>query len=163
MSDDCTVALVANTFALVQCNKNIFNLDYDKNIIPMKIKFNMISDGFVYKEFKFEYMIGKTLNQYIDIFSKLSLPDLKNILYMLIPFASDWTSSMTGNSSNEYVCANTLPHVKLAIKYVDDQIKLQNCDEIRNSVDLLNRHKELQNKYESLLSEYNSIKQMFTK
>src|ERR1044071_1441100 len=72
---------------------------------------------------------------YKKLFSKFSLPQLRDILYLVVPSASNFM----GVGDKPHV--NTLAHVKIIIKYIEKEIFICSSDDIKNNLDLINTNK----------------------
>lgn len=101
------------------------------------------------------------VDYYKKLFSQLSLPQLRDILYLLVPCANNFISC--SNDENHLYHVNTLSHVKTIIKYIEKEIFITNNDDVKNNIDLFNTNKLLKNKCDYLESELSAIKNMINK
>ena len=148
--------LTANIFELV--SRNFTDLAC---IYPIS-NFGDRSNGYKHNSYVINYknnVINVTnchIPKYCEkIFASFSLIDLRNVLLLLIPFATNF-------NGGERTSINTLEHVKLTLKYITDEIKLQ-CDGDINSgsITLINENRELTNKYNALKQKYDSMRAIF--
>jgi hypothetical protein len=115
------IDVVASTFYLVSVNKGWNRANFGKDCIPPngnKIKYEDIEID----------LDNVSLEYYKQIFKPLSLTQLRDLLYLLVPFSTNW---MCGAN---YCYVNTLPHVKMAIKYIEtDLFIVMKNDGVRNN------------------------------
>lgn len=91
--------------------------------------------------------LNDNFDYYEKLFEGLSLAQLRDILYLLVPCASNWVI----NSDEAIV--NTLPHVKMAIKYIEKEISTDNINLITKINSLKNKYDELQIKLDLIIND----------
>lgn len=85
-----------------------------------------------------------SVDYYEKLFTGLSLIQLRDILYLLVPCASNWVVNSTEG------IVNTLPHVKIAISYIEKEIANIN---VMTELNLLkNKYDELQTKLDLIIA-----------
>ena len=84
-------------------------------------------------------------------FASYSLVDLRNILLLVLPFATNF-------SGGDNTSVNTLDHVKVTLEYISKEIDLM-CDGKVNSasIKLINENSDLINKYDALKVRFDLI------
>lgn len=88
---------------------------------------------------------NQSVDYYEKLFTGLSLSQLRDILYLLVPCASNWVvNSVEG-------IVNTLPHVKIAISYIEKEIASTNIDMVAELNLLKNKYDELQTKLDLII------------
>ena len=98
-------------------------------------------------------------------FSQYSLIDLKNVMYLVFPFSTDYNGNGSNKQNNHYY-VSTLDYVKFIIKYIEKEIdSYQICGNGNNNNSdnsdyflLLQQTQELQNSYDALKSKYDAMR-----
>jgi len=118
---DKYVNLVTNTFLLVSKNrivkfptKNKYGEEFDVDLD------NDCGDELECDKHTFNFQDRYDYDRLHAIFSTFTLLEMKDALYQLVPFATNWV--FTGSQTDMAAYVNTLPHVKMAIKYVESAI-----------------------------------------
>lgn len=71
---------------------------------------------------------GLGFDYYKKLFSQLSLSQLRDILYLIVPCASNFTYMKNGEFVETQFHANTLAHVKIIIKYIEKEMFIASND-----------------------------------
>lgn len=116
---------------------------------------------FEYKSDKYKFPSEDNYELYLGRFMTYTLIDMQYVLYQLVPFASNWViSAATEPGGDIHAYTNTLEHVKIAIKYIESQIKIYVNPELQSATNILVKYNELQNKYDALVAQYANINNM---
>jgi hypothetical protein len=127
-----------------KCKEDVKYIEYK----DVKIKL-----GTIFNKNKVKFC-SMNLEYYKNILKPLSLIDLRCVLHLLIPYA---TNSYGGSKDVVYV--NTLPHVEATIKFINEEIAMIMYSD-KGMFDIINDNKMLKNKCETLS---NNNKELETK
>lgn len=113
----------------------------------------------IYKRFNIVvYGIDKTLapepiTRMYQSLNLLSLCDLRNFLYLLIPAIYH-----VDNGSE----VSMIKQIKLAIKFIESEIQCLTADKLKNKIDLININQQLKNENDKLKDEIAAIRKIIS-
>lgn len=153
------IDIVASTFLLVATTKqshfvnagNFGGSGYLAMALGPLHKTPTLDNKLYYDNLIIELHCVVNYDYYIKLFAGLSLIQLRDLLYLLVPCSSNWVKSENNN------IVNTLPHVKMAIKYIEQEIFVMGDDESKTHMDLITENNLLQNKCNELQSKLDII------
>jgi hypothetical protein len=148
------INIVASTFCLVATNSgpigkynySNFSGNYnDDDTFYSNCTTPIVGNLLCYDNLRIE-LNNSNFDYYKKLFEGLCLIQLRDILYLLVPSASNWVIA----SHNPVL--NTLPHVKMAISYIEKEISNNNINLVVE-IDLLkNKYDELQRKLDLIIN-----------